>query len=166
MVKIRCSRRGVSGALVGAVLISLLPMTSMRAQSPEPFAPFVDSLAGALIATAVPPGMTIAIAREGEVVFARGYGEANVELGVSAGTETLYGVASVTKIFTAAAVLHLAERGELSLDDPITAHLPEYPTQGRHVTLHHLLNHTSGIRRFLEVDPELHVNREFRMNLA
>lgn len=166
MVGIRYSRRCVSGALIGAILISLLPLTSTRAQSPEALGPFVDSLAGELITTAVPPGMTIAIARDGEVVFARGYGQANVELRVPAGPETVYGIASVTKPFTAAAVLHLAARGELSLEEPITTYLPEYPTQGRHVTLHHLLNHTSGIRRFLEVNPELHVNREFRMNLS
>lgn len=121
---------GVSGALIGAVLILLLPLTSMRAQSPEVLGPFVDSLPGALIATEVPPGMTIAIVRDGEVVYARGYGEANVELGVPAGTETLYGVASVTKPFTAAAVLGLAERRELDRAQQLALHQAGQVFQG------------------------------------
>lgn len=107
-----------------------------------------DSVAHHHIASDVAPGITVAVAREGRLLFRRGYGVADAEMGVAAGAETVYRIGSLTKQFTAAAVLRLVERGELSLDDEITTYLPDYPTQGHTVTIRHLLNHTSGIRSY------------------
>lgn len=107
-----------------------------------------DSVAGAHIAADAMPAMTVAVARNGTIVFARGYGQANVETGTAAGIETVYGIRSVTKQFTAAAVLRLVEAGTIALDDPITKYLPDYDAQGRTVTVRHLLNHTSGIKDY------------------
>jgi CubicO group peptidase (beta-lactamase class C family) len=73
---------------------------------------------------------------------------ADVEMDVAAGPETVYRIGSLTKQFTAAAVMRLVERGELSLDDPLTDYLPDYPVQGHTVTIRHLLNHTSGIQSY------------------
>ncbi|HVK06392.1 MAG TPA: serine hydrolase domain-containing protein, partial [Armatimonadaceae bacterium] len=112
----------------------------------------IEAAAGAAaraqIAAGVAPGMTIAVARDGRVVFARGYGKADAESGTPAGQETVYKIGSVTKQFTAAVVLRLVEAGKFFLDDPITKFLPDYPAQGHRVTVRHLLNHTSGIKSF------------------
>ncbi|MFD2999315.1 serine hydrolase domain-containing protein [Pontibacter toksunensis] len=107
-----------------------------------------DSMANNYITAGDVPGMTVAIAREGKVIFSRSYGKADVEMDVAAGPETVYNIASVTKQFTAAAIMRLVEAEKISLDDPLTKYLPDYPTQGHHVTLRHLLTHTSGIRDY------------------
>lgn len=103
-----------------------------------------DSIAQAQIAGGAVPGITVAVAHDGEIVFERGYGQADVEMGVAAGPETVYGISSLTKQFSAALIMRLSEQGKISLDDPITKYLPDYPVQGHHVTVRHLLNHTSG----------------------
>jgi len=90
-------------------------------------------------------GLSVAVARGDELVYSRAYGFACLEYPVNADEETLFRIASVTKQFTAAAILKLAERGRVALDDPLTKYLPEYPTHGQEITLRHLLTHTSGI---------------------
>lgn len=92
------------------------------------------------------PGAIVAIARDGEMVFARGYGMASLEHGVPMSVDTLSETGSVAKQFTAAAVTLLAVRGKLSLDDPLRKHLPELPEVMNDVTLRMVLLHTSGIR--------------------
>jgi D-alanyl-D-alanine carboxypeptidase len=104
-----------------------------------------DSLARVQLAAGTLPGLSVAIAQNGRVVFARGYGQANVETGTPATPETEYKIRSLTKQFTAALVLRLVEAGKLSLDAPLTNYLPSYPTQGNTVTVRQLLNHTSGL---------------------
>ena len=104
-----------------------------------------DSIVHHALATDVAPGITVAVARDGEVVLEKGYGTADVEMGVVAGPATVYRIGSITKQFTAAVVMRLVEQGRLSLDAPITDYLPDYPAQGRTVTIRHLLTHTSGI---------------------
>lgn len=94
------------------------------------------------------PGVSMAVVRDGKAVLARGYGLANVEHGVPAKPETVFQLASVTKQFTAAAALLLADDGKLSLDDPISKHLPDLPAAWSGVTVRHLLNHTSGIKSY------------------
>lgn len=92
------------------------------------------------------PGAAVAIARNGETIYARGFGMASLEHGVPWTPETLSETGSVAKQFTAAAVTLLAVRGRLSLDDPLQRHLPEVPDFGRAITLRMLLDHTSGLR--------------------
>ncbi|GAB3528742.1 hypothetical protein GCM10027443_07120 [Pontibacter brevis] len=123
-----------------------------------------DSAARTQLETGSVPGMSVAVARYGEVLFAKGYGQADVEMGVAAGPETAYVIGSITKQMTAATILRLAEAGKISLDDAITKHLPDYPSQGHHVTVRHLLNHTSGIKGFRILHEE---NRQkFRLDLT
>src|SRR5262245_17561545 len=90
-------------------------------------------------------GLSVAVARGDELVYTRAYGFACLEYPVNADEETLFRIASITKQFTAAAILKLAERGKVALDEPLTKYLPEYPTHGQEITLRHLLTHTSGI---------------------
>jgi CubicO group peptidase (beta-lactamase class C family) len=91
------------------------------------------------------PGLSVAVLHGDSVVMSRNYGFANLELRVPATDSTMYEVGSVTKQFTAAATVILAEQGRLSLDDPITRFLPEGSAKWRPITIRHLLTHTSGI---------------------
>jgi len=91
------------------------------------------------------PGAAALVARGDSVVFLDAAGMADLELGVPLAPDMVFEIGSITKQFTAAAVLMLAEEGKLSLDDPITKHLPDYPAYGDGITIEHLLTHTSGI---------------------
>lgn len=90
-------------------------------------------------------GFSIAVIRDRELVLAKGYGYADLAERVPASANTIYRLASITKQFTAAAILHLAEEGRLSLEDRISDYLPDYPDPGRRITIRHLLSHTSGL---------------------
>ena len=79
---------------------------------------------------------------------------ANVELDVKASPSTVYRIGSLTKQFTAAAIMRLVETGKISLDDPIEKHLPDYPVGGRRITIRHLLTHTSGIKSYTGLGPK------------
>ncbi|HEU0299322.1 MAG TPA: serine hydrolase domain-containing protein [Longimicrobium sp.] len=89
---------------------------------------------------------SVLVAREGREVFARGYGLANRASGEAATPDTRFDIGSLGKQFTAAAILRLESEGRLSVNDPVSRHLPEYPRPaGDQITLHHLLTHTSGL---------------------
>jgi len=94
---------------------------------------------------ATEPGAAVLVVKDGKTVLRKGYGLANLELGVPIQPDMVFEIGSVTKQFTAASILMLAERGLLSVDDEITKHLPDYPTHGQKITIDHLLTHTSGI---------------------
>jgi CubicO group peptidase (beta-lactamase class C family) len=97
------------------------------------------------------PGMAVIVVRKGQVLHRAGYGLAHVELGVAAKPEHVFRIGSVTKQFTSAAILLLVEEGKIALSDPITKFLPDYPTQGRTITIEHLLTHTSGIQSYTDM---------------
>lgn len=92
------------------------------------------------------PGCALGIVREGELAYARGYGMANLDLGVALAPDSVCHVASVSKQFTAITVALLAAEGRLALDDDIRDYVPELPDLGHRITLRHLLHHTSGLR--------------------
>ncbi len=100
-------------------------------------------------------GMSVLVMRGADTLLVRRYGTADVELNAPTPEGAVYGAASLTKQFTAAAILQLAQAGTLSLDDDITRWLPDYPSQGRRVSLRRLLDHTSGIHGMHSADPEL-----------
>ncbi len=91
------------------------------------------------------PGATVLVAHGQEVLFRGAYGMANLELGVPLKPDMVLRLGSITKQFTAASIMMLAEEGKLAVSDPITQHLPDYPVHGHTITIEHLLNHTSGI---------------------
>lgn len=109
----------------------------------------VDDSLNAEIARRHIPGLSLAVVHKGEVVKLAAYGKANVELDVAATPRTMFQIQSVTKPFTATAVLMLVEEGKLSLDDPVGKHLEGTPEAWKGVTLRHLLGHTSGIKDFI-----------------
>jgi len=94
-------------------------------------------------------GAAVAVMRDGELVFANGYGRANLELAAPVNIKTVFRIGSLTKQFTAAGVLLLAEQGKLKIDDKLSLYLPNFP-RANEVTLRDLLNHTSGIHNFTE----------------
>ncbi|HEY8596826.1 MAG TPA: serine hydrolase domain-containing protein, partial [Thermomicrobiales bacterium] len=95
------------------------------------------------------PAVALAVSEAGREVFAEGFGVREVGVGGEITPDTLFGVASVTKGFTALAILQLAEAGKLSVDDPVVRYLPAYrtpdPAAARATTLHHFLTHTAGL---------------------
>ncbi len=103
--------------------------------------------------SAAVPGASVLVVRGGNVVFRRSYGMADLEEHLRAMPSTNYRLASMTKQFTAASILLLAERGALSIDDPIKRFLPELPGYADGITIRHLLTHTSGIVDYEDVMP-------------
>jgi len=95
------------------------------------------------------PGVAILVARNGQIVFQDGFGFADVAHQAPISVATKFRIGSITKQFTAAAVLRLAEQGKLSLDDPLAKYFPDFP-HGDQITLRHLLTHTSGIHSYTE----------------
>ena len=93
------------------------------------------------------PGAEVLVARDGAIIFDKGYGFAQVEARVPMTTDTRSRIGSVTKVFTAAAILKLAQEGRLSIDDHLSKFIPDWP-RGDEVTLRHLLTHSSGIHNY------------------
>ncbi len=92
------------------------------------------------------PGCALAVIRDGRTVYTRGYGMANLDHDIVITPSSVFHIASVSKEFTATAILLLAQDGKLSLDDEVRSHVPELPDFGRRITIRHLLHHTSGLR--------------------
>jgi CubicO group peptidase (beta-lactamase class C family) len=92
------------------------------------------------------PGCAVGISRNGRVVYERGYGMANLETGTPITPASIFHVASISKQFTAMAIMLLANDGKLSIDDNIRKYLPEIRDYGTPITIRHLLTHTSGLR--------------------
>ncbi|HEV3219089.1 MAG TPA: serine hydrolase domain-containing protein [Candidatus Acidoferrales bacterium] len=113
-----------------------------RAQSTPPD---LDAIARQVIADQHVVGASILVMRGNTVLLHKGYGFADLGLEAPTKDETVYHIVGPMLPFTGVAVLQLSDRGKLSLDDDISTYIPEFPTQGRHVTIRNLLNHTSGI---------------------
>lgn len=95
------------------------------------------------------PGLSVAVVCNGKVLKCKGYGLANVELGARASADTVFQIHSATKSFTAMAVMLLVEAGRADLDAPVSRYLEGAPDRWRGITIRHLLNHTSGIKDFI-----------------
>jgi CubicO group peptidase (beta-lactamase class C family) len=107
----------------------------------------VDALAAEALRRGPIAGLSIAVFEHGKAIVATGYGSADLEAGVAATADTSYPIASVTKHFTAAAVLRLADQAKLSLDDPLSRFFPAARPRIGALTVRHLLDHTSGLTR-------------------
>ncbi len=92
------------------------------------------------------PGMSIAVVKGGEILLAKGYGFASLELGAPATAQSLYALGSMSKQFAATVVMMLVQDGDVSLDSPINRYVPNLPDSWSEVTVRHLLTHTSGIK--------------------
>lgn len=136
------------GVVAGLILASqaLFAATAQTSTRAEPaWGPRVDALFAPW--TKEPSGgALVVVTHNGEIVFERGYGYADLERRVAIDGDTVFHIASDSKVFTAAAVCRLAERGRLGLDDPLAKHIPEMRAAHPDITLRHLLQHTSGLR--------------------
>ncbi len=92
------------------------------------------------------PGASVSVAKDGRIVFSKGYGLANLEYGIKNSPSTIFHIASVSKQFTTFAALLLEADGKLSMDDDVRKYIPELHDFGKKITLRHLANHTSGLR--------------------
>ena len=92
------------------------------------------------------PGCAVGVYQDDKIVLTRAYGMANLDHDIPLSPSSIFHVASVSKQFTASAILLLAQDGKLSLDDEVRKYIPELPDFGKRITIRHLLNHTSGIR--------------------
>lgn len=95
-------------------------------------------------------GVTAIVSQHGEVLYKGALGMANIELDVPLNTDSIFRLGSITKQFTAAAIMMLAEQGKLSVSDDIHKYVPDFPTEGQVVTIANLLSHTSGIANYTE----------------
>ena len=115
--------------------------------------PDIDALLAEYTGPAV-PGASVIVIRDGRVIWRRAYGMADLERHVAATPETDYRLASVSKQFTAMAVMLLARDAKLSYDQPVRAILPELPAAAQRVTVRHMLNHTSGLPDYEDLIPD------------
>ena len=128
-------------ALVASLALAQAPATAPAAADP---AAAVDAIFSRF--TASTPGCAVGVGVRGRPVLERAYGMADLERDVRNAPDTIFEAGSVSKQFTAAAVLLLARDGTLSLDDPVRKHIPELPDYGAPLTIRHMLTHTSGLR--------------------
>lgn len=98
------------------------------------------------------PGCEVLVARHGKVVYKNAFGSANVELNVPISTGMVFNLASITKQFTAVAILQLVEQRKISLYDSLQKVVPDFPWKGHTITIEHLLTHTSGIKDYMQLD--------------
>jgi CubicO group peptidase (beta-lactamase class C family) len=120
--------------------------------SGDPVDPSVARFLGDLLPSGA--GATVVAARDGEIVHCQGFGLADREAGVRAGCDTVYDIQSITKQFTAAAILRLEMMGKLQVTDRIGKYLGPVPADKREITLHDLLTHTAGLVAALGGDYE------------
>ncbi|MGE5609158.1 MAG: serine hydrolase domain-containing protein, partial [Bacillota bacterium] len=95
------------------------------------------------------PGLSLAVLHNGQVVKLAGYGLANIESSIPVTPQSVFQIQSITKTFTATAILMLMEEGKLSLDEPVSKYLDGTPESWKPITIRHLLTHTSGIKDFI-----------------
>jgi len=108
------------------------------------------------------PGLSLAVVRRGELIAARSYGFNDIELRIKADNQTVYQIASVTKIFTSVGIMMLVEDNKLSLDSRVIELLPNLPESWSNIRVRHLLNHTSGLPSHLESNPRYQADERLR----
>ncbi|MDX2056354.1 MAG: serine hydrolase domain-containing protein [Gemmatimonadales bacterium] len=112
----------------------------------------IDSLISAPITAGKVAGASIAVVKGRDTIAVQGFGLANIELNVPTMARASYEIGSVSKQFTGVAIMQLVEQGKINLDDDITKYLPDYNTQGRRIKVRQLLDHTSGIKGYTEME--------------
>lgn len=142
------ARRAV--VLVAVLAFSLVGPASARTRAPltDSQVESIDSFVKAEMAGVHVPGVAVGIYSRGNILLAKGYGFANVELGVAVKPETIFQSGSVGKQFVSAAVMMLVEEGRVSLDDSITKYFPNAPASWKPIRIENLLSHTSGLAEY------------------
>jgi len=131
--------------------VAIAPMLGAQASLPSPMRASIDSAARAVLAATGTPSASIAVVRDGRIAYTNAYGQARLDPPLPATTSMRYSIGSISKQFTATAVLLLAERGKLSLDDPVGKWLPDL-TRANEVTIRQILSMTSGYQDYWPQD--------------
>jgi CubicO group peptidase (beta-lactamase class C family) len=97
------------------------------------------------------PGGVALVVKDGKTIYRKAFGMANLEYGIKMKPENVFQIGSITKQFTAMAIMKLVEQGKINLDDDITKFIKDYPTHGHKITIKHLLTHTSGIKSYTSI---------------
>lgn len=147
------------------LLLGAAPLAAQTAPAPATLVRRVDSLATSAIANGPLAGLSIAITRGDQVLLAKGYGFADLEHRIPATAETVFEVGSVTKQFTALAIMRLVEQKKLSLSDDVQKLLPDVPLGGRRITVAQLLDHTSGLKNYTSLG-QAWMQDTFRLELS
>ena len=157
------------GKASAVLLLAGLVAVGGALADPPASEPSLGERIAALVEAAYPegqPGAAVLARRGEEIVFRGASGLADVELGVEIEPDMVFRLGSITKQFTAAAILLLAEEGRLELSDPIGTFLPTYPTHGHTITVEHLLTHTSGIFSYTSIPGYMHNPVRLDLELA
>ena len=155
------SLRGLVASVAACALLAISDVSSSAEPDPaslrqaqgdgpchaEPLEACFDRIGNEALALNKAPGFSLAVVRDGEIVYRKGFGLADVARKEPVEPQTRFAIGSLTKQFTAAAVLLLAERRKLALDDPLATYLPTFPN-ARAITLRMLLNQTSGLHNY------------------
>jgi CubicO group peptidase (beta-lactamase class C family) len=145
MMKLNPTRLLAGVALVLLAVASIAPAQTTQISAP----PDMETYAARVLKEFDVPGLAVAIVKDGKVVFAKGYGVRKLGESTPVDENTLFGIASNTKAFTAAALAMLVDEGKLSWDDPVVKHLPSFalydPYVTREMTIRDLLTHRSGL---------------------
>jgi len=153
---VRACARTRTAALYALAFLILGPAAQLAsADSNMLLAPRLDAFVAAEMRREKVPGVAVGVIRDGRVLLARGYGEANVEHHVPVTRQTVFQSGSLGKQFTAVAVMLEVEEGKLALDDPIGRYLPATPAAWQRITIRNLLTHTSGIATYATGDVNL-----------
>src|SRR5262245_14460740 len=138
--------------LYSLVIVLALAANAAFAQPPSaPDLAAIRAIVEAPIKAGKVAGASVVVARQGQAILSESFGQADLELDVPMPADASFEIGSVTKQFTAAAVLLLAERGKIAIDEQLTKYLPDYPTHNQKITIRHLLTHTSGIKGYTEL---------------
>jgi CubicO group peptidase (beta-lactamase class C family) len=148
-----------------AACSSAIPPSGRTASAPfvrsdATLGPRIDSVVNAALAQRQIPGAVVAVLRNDTLAYAAGYGVANLATGARVTTETVFQIASMTKVFTAMAILMLVEEGKVALDDSAARYLSWLPSKYSGITVRQLLTHTSG------VNPDMRTANIDEMELA
>ena len=150
MIAIRFAAIAALIASTAAPMAASAQDAGSAALSPDTIAQ-IDSGTNKAVTVGRVAGVSVAVARDGTIVYSRGYGFANVAHHVGATVQTHYEIGSITKQFTATAILQLKEQGKLSLSDTLARWIPEYK-RGAAITIEELLSQTTGIYNYTEAD--------------
>jgi CubicO group peptidase (beta-lactamase class C family) len=144
LLSIKLNHHKMKTILKSFIVLFIMAYSGLSAQNLETK---IDSLITSKFKPENPGAVFLAV-KKGKVVYRKAFGMADLEMNIKMKPEFVFEIGSMTKQFTAVSILMLAEQGKLKLDDEITKFIPDYPTNGNVITLHHLLTHTSGIKDF------------------
>jgi CubicO group peptidase (beta-lactamase class C family) len=142
--------------IISIFFFSFLTLSIVKGQSKED-KQLIKNLDGLISEklNSVSPGCAVLVAKKGQVIYEKGFGTANIELNVPMRQEMIFRIGSMTKQYTAIAILQLVEQGKISLQDSIQKFIKSFPFKGHTITIENLLTHTSGIKDYEQLDAHI-----------